>query len=186
MATSEGGDKLRRFASYQGGKYDPDNFQIPATDGKGHSARAQCYCSPDIDRTVDEIMASKKFPFRTKGDLFRWALVEGVRKLVQLEPDIDRSYLQQAEAIMDTLRDVERKQAFEVGIRMAAARVGSLLNEGATGEARRVVSEILHKVRQMPKSYWRLKWEKQIVESWGHLLQGTGVSLLVADEDEEG
>ena len=165
------------FTIMHGGKYDPEQFQIPAQDAKGHSTRAQCYIQPGHDRQIEEILGSRKFPFRTKGDLVRWCIVRGVERLLAMEDEIPKGYMVQVDAMVDILRDSEFQQTFDSTMRMLSQRLNSLLGEGAQLEARRVISQFKYKVQQMEPGYWRDKWEAEIQKLWGFLLEGPGVNL---------
>jgi hypothetical protein len=160
-----------------GGKYNPEQFNIPAQDPKGHTTRAQCYIQPGHDREIETILGTHRFPFRTKGDLIRWCIVTGLERLLAMEGDIPKGYMSQVDAMIDIIRDSEFQQSFDTTIRMTTQRINSLLGEGATLEARRVISQLLHKVQGMDEGYWRDKWESKIHELWGYLLEGPGVTF---------
>jgi hypothetical protein len=163
------------------GKYDVEQFQIPATDARGHTTRAQCYIQPGHDRQIDEILGNRRFPFRTKGDLIRWCIVRGLERLLAMESDIPDSYMSQVDAMLDVLRDTEFQQSFDSTIQIMTTRITSLLGEGAQNEARRVVSQMLHKVGQMKEGYWRDKWDAKVRGTWGYLLDGPGVPIRGSD-----
>ena len=67
-------------------KYEPGDFMVAPSDGKGVSYRLTFRVAPDIEKSLDQIVASNRFPFGTRGDALRWCTREGIRILESLEP----------------------------------------------------------------------------------------------------
>src|SRR5258707_40536 len=55
-------------------------------DSRGVSYRLTFRVMPDIEKGLDEVVASNRFPFSTRGDVIRWCVREGLRALAQMEP----------------------------------------------------------------------------------------------------
>jgi hypothetical protein len=162
-------------ADYRG-DYDPAQFIIPASDAKGHSEREWFRTQPGHDRQADIILRSKRFPFKTKGDLIRWCFVVGMERLLAME-DIDGHWLMQCAAMNEILRDEMYQQDFMATFEAMSRVVSKHQEMGATGEVRRLVSDMLNQVRKMPDGYWRDKFIKEIDDKFGHYLDGKGVRL---------
>lgn len=149
-------------------KYDPADFVIPATDTKGHTSRIQCHVAPPEDRALDMIVASKKFPFRTKGDVIRWAVFQGIRRLEAME-HVGPSVTQQVDAMFTILKDEifhhEWMQTFEAMQRVVTAHMA----QGAHGEAKRVIALMRHQIQQMPEGYWRTTYLKTLDDRFSNI-----------------
>lgn len=154
-------------------KYDPADFIIPATDAKGHSERAQCRVMPAEDRALDVILASKKFPFRSKGDIMRWSIYQGIRRLERME-DVP-SVTHQVDAIVLVLRDEQFNHDFMATFEALGAVIQKHLANGAQGEARRLVTLVKDKIQKMPEGHWRDKYLGTLEERYGHI-EGTAAN----------
>ena len=154
-------------------KYDPADFIIVAQDAKGHSERVGFRISPADDRALDTILASKKFPFRTKGDIMRWGVHVAIRRLERME-DVP-SVTQQVDATMLILRDEMFNHEFMATFEALGRVIQQHLAGGANGEARRLVTLVKDKIQKMPDGHWRDKYLSTLEERYGHI-EGTGAS----------
>jgi hypothetical protein len=73
-------------------EYDSDEFIIPASDDKGHSARVNVRIPVTFEREIAVIVRSGLFPFQEESDLVRWCLAEGLRALTRME-DVPNSVM---------------------------------------------------------------------------------------------
>lgn len=152
------------------GDYNPADFIIPASDHQGHSERVFCRVQPQHDRAMSEIMKKRHFPFRTQGDLMRWCIVRGLKVLNRLDPM--PGFIGMADAINDVLRQEMYLQEFVEMFNKMASVVQTHINNGAEGEARKLIAVILGHVRKIDEEYWRKKCEGEIGNRFGHLLEG--------------
>ncbi len=164
------------------------DYIIPAKDTKGVSARAQCRVQPEIMRMIADIHQSHKYPFRVQGDLIRYCLVSGLRKLAG-GAGIP-SVMAQADIIMEHLRDEEYHLQFEENFRAMKRVVDKYMERGAPEKARELLSRIRGFIQQMPSDYWKRQYEADIVRKYGMLLDGegqvastTGPALLDTSDD---
>ena len=171
-------------------KYNPADFIIAASDHQGHSERIYCRVQPQHARALSKVLGSKKFPFRTIGDIQRWCVIRGLKVLNRLEPA--PGFMGMADAINEVLRQEMYMQEFNQMFSVMATVIQNHLNAGATGEARRLLSTVLKHIRNIQEDYWKHKAEDEVRSRFGHLLEAGGktVSLRVmgqtdADQDEE-
>jgi hypothetical protein len=150
-------------------KYDPADFVIPAQDAKGHSERFQCRLQPGDDRALDVIVGSKKFPFRTKGDVGRWAIHVGIRRLEQMEAV--PSVTAEVDAMIGILRDEMFHHEFQATFDAMDRVISTHIGAQAYGEARRVVALMRDRISKMPDGYWKEKYDAKVLEKHGHLLE---------------
>lgn len=159
------------------GKYAPEDFIIPGQDAQGNSVRVWCRIMPLLDRAVDILFASRKFPFKSKGDLIRWCIKVGVDRLDDMEPCVG-SILAQAEAMMAALRDEQLNHSFVAVFETMASTVGAHVQAQAIGEARRVVTMMQSHIDRMEPGYWRDRYSRELDTRFGYLLRGAaGASL---------
>jgi len=149
--------------------YDPDSFIIPSRDTKGHNERMQFYAQPGHINQVAAIVASRKFPFRTRGGLMRWCLDQGLKRLEQIDASIP-SVTSQVDAIIDVMRTEEFRKDLARVIDMLATQINELLAKGDDDEARRRILKIKRLIGQMPKGYWRTRHVNEIDGRFGYLL----------------
>ena len=154
----------------KGGLLSESDFITPAQDAKGHSERVWCRIQPGHDRQADTILRSKRFPFRTKGDLVRWSLVRGMAVLLAIDETIP-SVLVQVDSMLDILRDEAFQQDYLIVFDTMGRVIAKHIEMRALGEARRLVAIMQHKIRLMPEGYWRDKYEADLMQRFGYLLE---------------
>src|SRR5690606_21898781 len=81
------------------------DYLVPAQDHNGHHMRLYCRCAPVLGKMVADIHASRKYPFRTLGDVVRYCVATGARRL--LAGAGVPSVLAQADAMTLTLIEEE-------------------------------------------------------------------------------
>lgn len=176
MATLKGNGRAaaQQGASVVGfhrGKYKPEDFIVPGQDNNGNSIRQFCRVIPLLDRAVDMLFFSRRFPFRAKGDLIRWCIKRGVDELNGMEP-VAGSVIIQAEVMMRILNDEELNHAFLTVFHTMSHTVGLHIQSNAIGEARRVVSMMQAQIEKMEEGFWRTRYLRELKERHGHLLDG--------------
>lgn len=159
---------------------DPSEFIIPASDTKGHSARHWFRCIPAMARQVEQIIQSKKFPYRTKGDLLRHALHKHMGWLVSVEPMVTVSG--QVDAMLEVMRDEEMSSDFSIVFEKMGERVAQHMASNSQREATRLVLTIQTCVKEMPEGFWKDKYQRQLKERYGNLIKSTDKCNLGAME----
>lgn len=168
------------------GDYNPADFVIPASDHQGHSERAYCRLQPQHHRAMGVIVGQRKFPFRTDGDLMRWAIVRGLKVLNMLEPM--PGFMGAADAITEILKQEMYLQELTAMFAKMESVMAVHIANGAHGEARKLLTTILTQVRAIDEPYWKRKCEDDVMKRFGHLLEGStgrgkGKAQLNAKED---
>lgn len=168
-------------------KYDPAEFIIPAKDAKGESIRMWNRIQPGHDRAISAIFNSRKFPFKTPGDVVRWCLHTGLKRLEVMEglPSVT----QQVEAMFEILRDEEFRQEFTAFLTHATKVINQHVTDGSRGEARRLIAALQTKVQGMPDGHWKKRYSKEIGLRFGHLLEEKTAQVHIGtfgqDEDDD-
>lgn len=163
---------------------DPSSFRVSSTDTKGHSQRMWFKCQPGHAAMIDAVVQSNKFPYRTKGDLLRHALVRHLRWLENLQPI--PSITGMVDAILTILRDDEFYSDYKHVLETLSNRINMHKGQGELGEARRILYEVLHNIKRMPDTFWRDKYLAAIDRDHGDLIKNAPkASLLHFIEEKE-
>lgn len=165
-------------------KYDPADFLVPGQDHMGHSERLWCRVQPLHQRQVEIVVKSKNWPFRTNGDVLRWALVRGLKQLEQMENV--QSFLGQADAINEIVRQELYMMEFSRLFDNLEKVISQHLAAGAKGEARKLVAITKAKVEAIEEPYWKSKCLEEMKRRFGHILEVKGINLVVEMEPTNG
>lgn len=169
-------DQPRRY-------HDPNEFRIPSKDAKGHGERVWVTFSTGALRQMAEIISSNRFPYKIIGDLIRHAVHRHLYFCLDLE--LLPSVMAEEEAIIRIIREQEDRARFESIIRSLSDTVSVLTADGANGQARQMLADVLWHVEKMPAGYWRNRWVEKIISNHGHLMdEGQAVSFAVLAVDE--
>jgi hypothetical protein len=164
--------------------YDPSTYVVPARDHQGHSVRIWCNVQPSVDHELNVIMASHNWPFKVKGDLFRWAVWEGVKRLEKMRP-VPGSMIVVAEAIIESCRASEHWLAFKTSVDKTEATVRSLMDSGNETEALKLLSSLRTQVMKLEEASWRDQWMLEFEKRFAHIwtrAKANAVSLSTASK----
>src|ERR1700747_1765454 len=159
------------MATYNG-KYDPSEFLIPSSDQNGRSLRIALRVPHLLNRAIEDLRKSCKFPFETRAEIIVWCVYDGLRKLQSMEPCVSVTPLLEIAVMLARMDfDLKRFQEFFAKLDSAILR---LCNSGyQTPTARRVVKAIEELVLCMPSSRDRHWFLQELRRRWGHLLIGS-------------
>jgi len=148
----------------------PDEFRIPASDTKGHSARLWFRAIPAMARQMEQVVQSKAFPYRTKGDLLRHALHRHMSWLGR-QDDIT-SVSGQVDVILEIMRDEEANNDFQAVFSRLGERVTQHLTRGSTREAQRLILTVKRHIDRMPEGFWKDRYKEELMDRYGELANG--------------
>jgi len=148
-----------------------DPYLIPPTDVKGHSAQIVCHVQPGHARMVEVILASKQFPFATKGDVMRWCLHYGLEQLVSLskEDSVAHSQFAQVRAVVELIKQEAAHHEFLTTFSLLKRVIEQHISVGAVTEAQRLVAQLEHTMSRMPDGYWRTRYIAELQAQWSYL-----------------
>ena len=164
--------------------YDIGEFRIPGSDTKGHYDRVFCRVMPGQALQIKTVLKSKRFPYRTEGDLERHAIYRHLKWLDTLE--VLPSVTQQVDAMIEVLNQEEFQQDFIAVFQNVQSVVAQYTATGANGEARRVLATIINHVDGMPEGYWKTRYRHELEEKFGHLMNQGETMRLVERERGKG
>lgn len=149
--------------------YDPAEFFVESTDHQGHNDQYRFRAPKGYNRRMDEIIASKKFPFVTSSDILRYCLHIGLRRLDRMEAS--STVQQQLEVMRQIMAEARFQQEFVDTYKALEKVIERHLEQDDRGAARNVVSRILHQIRRMPdETNWRKRYEDELMQRYGALL----------------
>lgn len=136
-----------------------DEFCLTASDEKGHSLPVSTRVAPSMAMQLDIILSSKQWPFRTKGDIVRTALIKYF-KYLEVEKPIPGSMLGHILAVEEIVRWNEAQKQFLETISQAEALVKGL-SYSDPDIARTVLLDIKEAIDKMPDGPWRFKFVRE-------------------------
>jgi len=149
---------------------DPSSFRVQARDTKGHTQRMWFNCQPAHAAELDAIHQSKAYPYRTKGDIIRHALVRHFRWLYAIGGPIP-SVTGVVDTVLTILRDDEFFADYNQVMDTLMARVNMHRGNGDIDEARRLLLECVNHIQRMPNTFWKKKYLDRIHRDHGELLK---------------
>lgn len=171
-------DELRKLFGYEDGRYDPREFIIPAKDYQGHSERGWFHMAPPVDRALEVVLREHQFPFRTKGDVIRWCVVQGLKILEGLEPE--PGFIGRAETVIHLCRMAEYNQTFSTMIEYLQKVVNEAISNKMHGEARRLLAEAKAQALLVPEDEWRNRFLTELNTRFSHVMNEPGKRVKLA------
>lgn len=150
--------------------YDPSEFFVPSSDEKGHNDQFRFRSLRAFTRRMNEVLASKKFPFTTATDVMRYCMWIGLKRLDHLEPV---STIQgQINLVRELLMEAEFQQTFADTFVEAERVINRYLEQDDRGAARNLVGRMLNQIKRMPgETNWQAKYEKRLQDKFGWILR---------------
>ena len=158
-------------------KYPPEQFIVSPADSRGVSYRLTFRVMPDMEKMLDQIVASNRFPFHTRGDVIRWCVREGVGALSQMEPVV--SVGKRVEMLSGVLAEENAHADFMHVFVTLEESIQKYLADQAPDQAQRVIALAKHNFEMMPEGYWRERYLKELQQRFGQFLGKAGVTLIV-------
>lgn len=148
------------------------DYLVAAADNKGHSQRLYCRVAPMVGRLIQQVYETRRYPFRTQGDLIRWCVVDNCKRLAA-GPGVD-SVWRRAEVMLAQLAEEEYQLQFLDFFQKTQEVVDRYIVDGSPGEARRVVASMKGQIDAMPDTelYWKERYQKELLRRWKMLLDG--------------
>jgi hypothetical protein len=156
------------------------DYIIPAQDSHGVSVRLYCRAMPTSGRLLADVVASRKYPFRTIGDAIRWCVTYGTKRLVSGAGL--QSVMAQSDAMIAALQDEEFQLMFRETFMVMKRVIESYIEAKAPDQARRVAANMRGKIESMPDGYWKKRYHDELLTQWGTLLEAGGAAMAFEDE----
>lgn len=186
-STGESYDETGRSTSNQVGipfrDADPTTSEIPldeidtfvhaARDDKGVSIRISFNVPPYMERMIQIIIKSNRFPYLRDADFWRHAAYRHVHFCVGLRQSIPKHILPIIDAIGEICRDEEIRHRMQECFEQVERRVRYLQGRGEKSEMIRLINLVNARVSELPPSHWQRKFQTEFSEKYNrHLTAG--------------
>lgn len=162
-----------------------DEWLVGATDTKGHSVRQWFRCQPGLDNQLESLLASKRFPYRTKGDILRHAVITHLEWLQHMEPDLP-STIRQVQLISDLVREDEFRQEMDEIFTRVGGRVNHHVSLGQLPDARILIVKLKSAIKGMPDGPWRDRYMERYKSQFASYITATkSPSLFIPSGDPD-
>lgn len=150
-------------------EFPASEYMVPATDSRGHSVSLNTSVPPEMKRSLDVILGSQKFPFRTLADLVRYCVSTGSVALAKKANDghYPRSFV-----VMNTwIAEMSEEIAImEMANRVTYLKKGlkDLVEKRHFDAAERILISIERSIAELDDPYWAPRIQKEVLKykSW--------------------
>lgn len=145
-----------------GPKHELKDFLVPSSDTKGHSVNISLRISRNQARLIQEILAAKRFPYKTISDLARHAVFKHLHWLDEIEPEleVDLDYM---DIPVEAAMEEQMHLSFLASVRTVETTINQMLNEDMRDAAKEMGRRILEKLdRHSSIDPWKKKLAKEL------------------------
>ena len=143
-----------------------DQFVIAARDERGLSIHVNLYIPPYMERNIDVILRSGRFPYLRKSDLIRHAIYRHLYWLMGLRHSIPKHILPALDAVLEVCRDEEISTRMEEVFYKIDGRVSGHLSKGDHGEVVRMLNTIKSRMEGVKDSPWVRRYREHFSKQW--------------------
>ncbi len=150
-------------------KLDPEEFLVPSHDL--HDATVQlCFGVPPLlDKAINEVISSRKFPFVTKDELIRWCTFEGIKSLESMRACVSNLPILDLLVIVTRI-EVSFEKFEELFVKLDRALFEISTSGYQAQNARRLAKAIEELFLCLSSSRNRNWFLSELRRRWGHLL----------------
>lgn len=162
-----------------------DTFVIPARDEKGISVPLNLHIPPYLERQVEIILASRRFPYLRVSDFVRHAIVRHCAWIMGIRLSIPRHMVSTLATVNDAIRDEEfNLQVEQAFIRLDRVMSGHL-KRGDKLEAIRMFVRLRARILESAPCSWKDRFQGEFDKKYSHLLAVERRPELVPVPDQE-
>ena len=149
---------------------DLDTFVVPARDDKGISVPLNIRVPPYMERQIEIVVRSGRFPYLRASDFIRHAIYRHMHFTVGIRQSIPKHILPALDAMLEVCRDEEIRQTVEAAFEKIEIRVRHHSSRGDQAEVIRLLTFIKARIDLVEPSAWQRKFIGQFIERYaGHL-----------------
>lgn len=164
---------------------DLDEFVIPGSDDKGRKVTVTFNIHPNLDRQMDILLGSQRFPYANKKDLLRHSVARHCAWLLQIRKTIPKHYMAMFDADIELVREDEAGMKMERVFLTLEDRVNDHVTKGEQGEALRLISQIHQNLLKLKPSMWMRRFSERFLGHYGAWLRASKVAEMPNKDDEE-
>jgi hypothetical protein len=146
-----------------------DSFIVHARDEKGQQVPVHLHMPPYMERQIQIILRSQRFPYTRASDFLRHAANRHIQWCVGIRQSIPKSMVPALEAILEVCRDNELRMSVENALERIELQVQAHIQEGEMAEAYRLLALVRSKLDGVQDSTKLRKFKRELDAKYGHL-----------------
>lgn len=158
-----------------------DTFIVPARDEKGITQSVSFRIPPYMERAIEIVLRSGRFPYLNLGSFFRHAGVRHVRFLTEIRASIPQHLLPSIETILEICRDNEMRIRVEEAFETITRQITSHRQRGDMMEALRLMSVVKNRIEKVHPSSWQRRFYTDFQRMHADLFNSDGTIRTLAD-----
>lgn len=147
-----------------------DTFIVPARDEKGISVPLNLHVPPYLERQIEIILSSRRFPYLRVSDFVRHALVRHCAWITDIRLSIPRHMVSSLATMNEAIQDEE----FSLRVEQAFIRLdhvmGGYLKRGDRVEAIRMFVRLRTRIMEAASCSWRDRFQAEFDRKYAYLL----------------
>lgn len=159
-----------------------DEFIVPGGDDKGRKVTITFNIPPLLDRQLNVVLGSKRFPYVNIKDLVRHALVRHMVWLVSIRESVPQHFLAMLHANMEICRDDELTIRGEQAFRMIDERTAEYIKRGEHAEALRLINVVNQSIKNLRPTTWTRKFAARFNQRYGAWLRTNRAAIEAGRE----
>ncbi len=148
-----------------------DTFVIPARDEKGIGVPVNLHMPPYLERQIEIVVSSHRFPYLRAADFVRHACVRHLAWLVGIRFSLPRHMTPTMSTVLDVFRDAEFEAQVEQAFAHMDRLVTSHINRGDKVEAIRLYVRIRSRIQESAVCAWRDRFLTEFDKKYGYLMK---------------
>lgn len=145
-----------------------DTFVIKSRDDKGQHVRMEVHVPPYMERQVQIIVRSMRFPYARSSDFIRHAIYRHIMWTAGIRQSIPRHIVPALEAILEVCRDNEMRMTVETALERVEQQIQAHLQDGEMAEAYRLLALVRSKLDGVQDSSRLRKFKRELDAKYGH------------------
>lgn len=151
-----------------------DEFIVPGSDEKGSKVTITFNVPPLLDRQIEVILNSRRFPYVNKKDFFRHAALRHIGWLLDIRMTVPKHFFYFTQTVDEMVRDDEAGMKMEQVFNILHDRLNDHMDRGENGEALRLVSLINQRLKEMRPGTWIKRFSERFFSKYGSWLYSPG------------
>lgn len=151
--------------------YPLSNYNIPAQDQHGHTARCIVRVPPGMKNQISRLLVQQKFPWETESDFVRWCMARGLDHVDKELQDPEFTSMQSLFNGFVAAARVQTEYAMYGNTLDAITKTLTLLIEmKAFPPARKILQEVTAQIDRIDDPYWFERWTSELKTRFGSLM----------------
>lgn len=147
-----------------------DTFVVAARDERGVSIQVTLHMPPYMERQIEVILRSGRFPYLRKADFIRHAIYRHIYWTVGIRHNIPKHILPGLDAVLEVCRDEEINMRMEEVFFKIDDRVNGHMAKGDHAEVIRMLNSIKNRMGEIGDSPWMRRYKAHFIARWGPYL----------------